>query len=68
MSKGPRKAKRVIFRGDNSLDALFVRLWETLIVFLTSHISGFLMEPIKDHNDIQGAIKNVQKGQQLPNG
>ena len=31
-------------------------------------MSGYLIEPIRDDEDIQGAIRNVQKGQKQPNG
>ena len=47
--KGPKTGKLVIFRGDGSLDSLFTRLWERLKLLWTSHMSGYLMEPIRDN-------------------
>ena len=60
-----KTAKWVIFKGDNSLDALCPRLWERLKVFWTSHMSGYLMEPIRfneDFKEVVRNIKNTQKG------
>ena len=71
-SKGPsgtakrerkNRAKRVIFKGDGSLDTLFSRLLETLKLFLTSDMSGYLREPIRDIEDFKGNVMNVNNGQ-----
>ena len=61
--KGPKTVKSVIFKGDGSLDALFTRLWERLMWLWTSHMSGYFMEPIKDNEDLKGAVRNVNNGQ-----
>ena len=65
--KGPKIAKWVIFKGDDSLDSLFLRLWEILKLYWTSHTSGYLLEPIRDNEDFPGLVRNVHKGQKQPN-
>ena len=47
--KGRKTAKRVIFKGDGSLDTLFSSLSEKLKVFLNLHKLGYLMEPIRQY-------------------
>ena len=64
--KGPTTAKRVIFKGDGSLDSLFSRLCERLKLFWTFHMSGYLMEPFRDIEDIKGAVRNVKNSQKGP--
>ena len=57
--------KRVIFKGDGSLDTLFSRFLEILNVFWIPHMSGYLMDlikPIRDNEDFKGAFRNVKKG------
>ena len=44
-----KTAKRMIFKEDGSLATLFSRLWESLKLFKTSHMSGYHMEPIGDN-------------------
>ena len=51
--KRQKTAKRMIFKGDSSLDALFSRLLERLKVFWTPHILEYLMEPIRDNEDFK---------------
>ena len=63
-----KKVKRVIFKGDGSLDALFSRLWETLKLFWTSDVSGYPMEPIRDNEDFKGAIRNFKTAENGQNG
>ena len=65
-SKRAKKAKWVIFKGDGSLDALFLRLWERLMWFWTSLMSEYLMEPIRDNEDFKGAVRNVNNFQKGP--
>ena len=60
VQKGPKTAKWVIFKGDGSLDLLFSRLSERLRLFWTSHMSGYLMEPIRDDEDFKEAARNVK--------
>ena len=60
--------KRVIFKGDSSLDALFSRFLERLNVFWIPHMSGYLMDlmkPIRDNEDFKGAFKNVKNGPKM---
>ena len=57
--------KRVIFKGDGSLDALFSRFLERLKVFWIPHMSGCLLDlnkPIRDNYDFKGAFMNVKNG------
>ena len=54
-------AKRVIFKSDISLDALFSRFWERLKVFWTSHMSRYLIEQFRDNVDFNGAVRNVNE-------
>ena len=52
--KRAKKVKRVIFKGDGSLDALFSRFLERLNVFWIPHMSGYLMDlmkPIRDNGN-----------------
>ena len=52
--KRAQQLKRVIFKGDGSLDAFFSRFWERLNVFWIPHMSGYLMDlmkPIGDNED-----------------
>ena len=58
-----QNGKKGVFKGDGSLDALFSRLWERLKGCWTSHISGFLLEPIRDNEDFKGAVRNVNNSQ-----
>ena len=63
--KRAKKVKRVIFKGDGSLDALFSRFLERLNVFWIPHMSGYLMDlmkPIRDNEDFKGAFRNVKNG------
>ena len=66
-SKSAKTPKWVIFKGDGNLDALFSRLWERLKLFWTSHMSGYLMEPIRDNEDFPGLVRNIHKGLKQPN-
>ena len=69
--KRPEKAnkvKRVIFKGDGSLDAFFSRFLERLNVFWIPHMSGYLMDlmkPIRDNEDFKGAFRNVKNGPKM---
>ena len=63
---GPKTAVSVIFKGDCSLDAIFSRLWERLKLFWTSHVSWYLLEPIKDIDGFKGAVRNINNGQKGP--
>ena len=59
----------VIFKGDGSLDAFVSTLWERFKVLWTSDMSEYLMETIRDHKDLKGALKkvnNVQNHQKQP--
>ena len=38
---------------------IFSRLWEGLKLLWTYHVSGYPMEPIRGHEDFQGAVRNV---------
>ena len=58
--KQTKTAKRMIVKGDSSLDALFSRLWERLKLFWTSHMSGYLEEPIRDNEDFKEGVRNVK--------
>ena len=63
--KKGKKVKRVIFKGDSSLDAFFSRFWERLNVFWIPHMSGYLMDlmkPIRDKKDLKGAVRIVKNG------
>ena len=53
----------MIFKGDGSLDALFSRLSERLNLFWTSHMSGYLLKPIRDNKEFKGAGRKIKKGQ-----
>ena len=56
----------MIFKGDGSLDSLFSRLFERLKLFWTSYMSGYLMEPFRDIEDIKelsGTSKTAKKSQ-----
>ena len=59
--------KRVILKGDGSLDAPFSRIWKRLAVFWHPHMSCYLTELIDDNEDIQEVSSSVQKGQEQPN-
>ena len=50
------KNKKGIFNVDGSLDAPFLRVWEKLKVFC-SHMSGYLIETIRDIEDLRGAVQ-----------
>ena len=52
--KRAKRVKRVFFKGDGSLDALFSRFWERLNVFWIPHISGYLMYLMKQIGDNEG--------------
>ena len=73
VKSGPKtaeKVKRVIFKGDGSLDALFSRFLERLNVFWIPHMSGYLMDLIKlirDDEDFKGALRNVKNGPKMAN-
>ena len=61
--KRAEKVKRVIFKGDGSLNALFSRFLERLNVFWIPYMSGYLMDLIKlfrDDEDFKGALRNVR--------
>ena len=61
----PKRPKRVIFKGDGSLDTLFSRFLERLNVFWIPHMSGYLMDliySIRDNEDSKGAFRNVKNG------
>ena len=63
--KRAQQLKRVIFKGDGSLDALFSRFLERLNVFWIPHMSGYFMDLIKlirDDEDFKGALRNVKNG------
>ena len=64
--KQPNGQKRVVYV-KRSLDALFYRLIKRLVLFWHPHMSGYLMEPIINHEDFQGVVRNVQKGKKLEN-
>ena len=59
-------AKWVIFEGDGSVDAFISRLLERLKLLWTSHMSGYLMEPIRDSEDFKGFVRNVKNCQKQP--
>ena len=44
-----KKPKRVIFRGDISLEVLFLRYRERIQVFTRLHMSGYLLESIREN-------------------
>ena len=57
--------KRVIFKEDGSLDALFSRFLKRLNVFWILDMSGCLLDlikPIRDNLDFKGAFRNVKNG------
>ena len=61
-------AKRVIFKGDTSLDAPFSRLYQRLKAFLAPHIPEYLirlMEPTREKYDLKRLVRNVKIGQKL---
>ena len=58
-----KTAKKVIFKGDGSLDALISNLCEKFKVFWTLQESGYLMEPTGVKDDLR---KGFRKGPQLP--
>ena len=62
-SKTPKMAKKVILKGDGSLDTLFSRLWEKFKVFWTPKVSGYLIETIGVKDDLRRGVRNVQNGQ-----
>ena len=67
--KRPKMPNRVIFKGDGSLDALFSRFLERFNVFWIPHMSGYLMDlmkPIRDNEDLKGAVRNVKNNQKGP--
>ena len=37
-------------------------------MFWHPRMSGYIMEPIRDHEDYQGSVRNVKKGKKTPNG
>ena len=41
----------------------FPKLWLKLADIWTSKISGYLMDPIRDNEDFQGADRNVENSQ-----
>ena len=43
-------------------------IWYILAVFWHPEMSRFLMEPIRDHEDFQRIVRNVQQGPKQPNG
>ena len=57
--KKKHKKKNIVFKLDGSLYALFSRFWEKLKVFLTSPMSGYLMNPIRDNYDFKEVVRNV---------
>ena len=66
--KRPKSPKRVIFKGDDSLDTLFSWLWERLKLFWTPHMSGYPMELIRDNEDFKGPVRNIKNGRKRPKG
>ena len=54
-----------IFKGDGSLDALYLRLGEIIKVLWTSYMPEYLMETIRDNEDLKGALRKVHN---VPNG
>ena len=63
--KKGQKGKRLIFKEDGSLDALFSRFLEGLNVFWILDMSGCLLDlnkPIRDNYDFKGAFMNVKNG------
>ena len=61
--KRANKVKRVIFKGDGSLDTIFSRFLERLNVFWILDMSGCLLDlikPIRDNLDFKGAFRNVK--------
>ena len=48
--------KRIIFKGENSFDALSSRLLERIKVFWNSHMSGYPMEQISNKEDFKWGI------------
>ena len=54
-----KTAKWVIFKGDSSLDALFSRSRERLKFLWTSHMSGYLTEPITVNEEFKEAVRNA---------
>ena len=55
--------KKVIFKGDTSLNALSSRLWEKFKGFSTPKGAGYLMRPIGVKDDLRRGIRDVQKDQ-----
>ena len=56
MPKHPEKAKNisnVIFKGDGCRDNFCSRLLERVEVILTSHMLGYLMEPIGENENFK---------------
>ena len=66
--KRAKTAKWVILKGDVSLGALVFMVMRENQVVLNFSMSGYLKEPIRGHEDFQGAVRNVQKDQKQPNG
>ena len=58
-----KTAKKVNFKGDNSLGAFFSRLLEKFYVFWTPKESGYLMESIGVKDNLRRGVKNIQNGQ-----
>ena len=61
--KRAKKVRRVIFKGDGSLDANFSRFLERLYVFWILHMSGYLITMIthQKHWGVQGSLYDCQK-------
>ena len=57
---------KVIFKGNISLDSFFLMLFERPKLFWTFHMSP--MEPIREHGDLQGAVRKANNGKRGQNG
>ena len=53
---GIKMATWVIFKGNGLLDAFSVKILERFILVWTSHMSGYLLESIRDNENFKGAV------------
>ena len=59
-------AKKLLFL--NSLYALLSSLWDILVAFWTSYMSGYLMKSIRGDKNFKWLFRNVKKSQRQPKG
>ena len=60
--KRTNKKNLVVFKRYNSLNTHFSMQRAKFRVVLTCHISGYLMKPKRENEDLNGAVRSVKRG------